>query len=369
MGTIVFHRVSKRFGRVEALKELSLTCEPGELTVVLGHSGAGKTTLLRLLAGLEIADEGELRIDGAVVNDLPARARGVSMAFESYALYPQRTVFDNMAFSFRVARGDKKVSEEEIGRRVRDMADLLEIGQLLERLPRQLSGGQRQRVALGRTLVRDASVHLLDEPIAHLDAKLRHHLRGGLKHLQRGRGATTLWTTPDQLEAVSVADRIAVFNHGVLEQAGTPADLYERPKNEYIACTLGEPPMNIIEADVHRDGGDWGLRLGGASLPVGPGVSGPLGRLNGEGRVSVGFRPSDVAIHLSPPTGPSLETEVIVHEPLGQYGVVTVGAGEDALKVKTGKEVRPESGVRAWLVPNPDRYHFFNPRTGESLGA
>ena len=139
MGTIVFHRVSKRFGRVEALKELSLTCEPGELTVVLGHSGAGKTTLLRLLAGLEIADEGELRIDGAVVNDLPARARGVSMAFESYALYPQRTVFDNMAFSFRVARGDKKVSEEEIGRRVRDMADLLEIGQLLERLPRQLS--------------------------------------------------------------------------------------------------------------------------------------------------------------------------------------------------------------------------------------
>ncbi|HJM42289.1 MAG: ABC transporter ATP-binding protein [Nitrospinota bacterium] len=369
MGTIVFHRVSKRFGRVEALKELSLTCEPGELTVVLGHSGAGKTTLLRLLAGLEIADEGELRIDGAVVNDLPARARGVSMAFESYALYPQRTVFDNMAFSFRVARGDKKVSEEEIGRRVRDMADLLEIGQLLERLPRQLSGGQRQRVALGRTLVRDASVHLLDEPIAHLDAKLRHHLRGGLKHLQRGRGATTLWTTPDQLEAVSVADRIAVFNHGVLEQAGTPADLYERPKNEYVARALGEPPMNIIEADVHRDGGDWGLRLGGASLPVGPGVSGPLGRLNGEGRVSVGFRPSDVAIHLSPPTGPSLETEVIVHEPLGQYGVVTVGAGEDALKVKTGKEVRPESGVRAWLVPNPDRYHFFNPRTGESLGA
>jgi ABC-type sugar transport system ATPase subunit len=249
------------------------------------------------------------------------------------------------------------------------MADLLEIGQLLERLPRQLSGGQRQRVALGRTLVRDASVHLLDEPIAHLDAKLRHHLRGGLKHLQRGRGATTLWTTPDQLEAVSVADRIAVFNHGVLEQAGTPADLYERPKNEYVARALGEPPMNIIEADVHRDGGDWGLRLGGASLPVGPGVSGPLGRLNGEGRVSVGFRPSDVAIHLSPPTGPSLETEVIVHEPLGQYGVVTVGAGEDALKVKTGKEVRPESGVRAWLVPNPDRYHFFNPRTGESLGA
>lgn len=366
MGAIVFHRVSKQFGRIGALKELSLTCESGELTVVLGHSGAGKTTLLRLLAGLEIADEGELRIDGAVVNDLPARARDVSMAFESYALYPQRTVFDNMAFSFRVA---KKVSEEEIGRRVRDMADLLEIGQLLDRLPRQLSGGQRQRVALGRALVRDASVYLLDEPIAHLDAKLRHLLRGGLKHLQRDRGATTLWTTPDQLEAVSVADRIAVFNQGVLEQAGTPADLYERPKNEYVACTLGEPPMNIIEADVHRDGGDWGLRLGGASLPVGPGVSGPLGRLNGDGRVSVGFRPSDVAIHLSPPPGPSLETEVIVHEPLGQYGVVTVRTGEDALKVKTGKEVRPDSGARAWLVPNPDRYHFFNPRSGESLGV
>jgi ABC-type sugar transport system ATPase subunit len=367
MGSVVLNRISKRYGPVEALKQVDFTCESGELTVLLGHSGAGKTSLLRMIAGLEIVDEGEILLDGRVVNDDPPRNRGVSMAFESYALYPQRTVFDNMAFSFRVAGKGKTDSEEEVRRRVQDMADILEIGHLLDRLPRQLSGGQRQRVALGRTLVRDASVHLLDEPIAHLDAKLRHQLRGGLKHLQRERGFTTIWTTPDQMEAMSIADRIAVFNHGVMEEVGPPAELYERPKNVYVARSLGEPPMNIVEANAQQEGGSWTLEIQGVSLPVSQESARPLATLNGNRRVSVGFRPSDVAIHTEPPPVPALETEVIVYEPLGQYGVITVRTGEEEVKVKTHKGLHLESGTQAWLVPDPGRYYFFDPHTEESL--
>ncbi|MFQ5912559.1 MAG: ABC transporter ATP-binding protein [Nitrospinota bacterium] len=368
MGTVVLKDVSKRYERIEALKGVELACEQGELTVLLGHSGAGKTTLLRLIAGLETADEGEILLDGRIVNDDPPRTRAVSMAFESYALYPQLTVFDNMAFSFRVAAATARPSTEEVRRRVQDMADLLEIGHLLDRLPRQLSGGQRQRVALGRTLVRDATVHLLDEPIAHLDAKLRHQLRGGLKHLQRNRRATTIWTTPDQLEAMSIADRIAVFNHGVLEEVGSPTDLYERPKNKYIARSLGEPPMNIFDANLGRADGGWALEVGGVSLPISPEAARPLAGWNGNNRVSVGIRPSDITIHTEPPTGASLEAEVIVLEPLGQYKVVAVRSQGEELKIKTGKGVHAEPGSRAWLAPDPGCYYFFNPLTGESLG-
>ncbi len=367
MGTVVLEELSKRFGQVEALKGVDLTCEPGELTVLLGHSGAGKTTLLRVIAGLEIADEGKILLDGRVVNDDPPRSRGVSMAFESYALYPQLTVFDNIAFSFRVATGKRRPSPEEVRRRVQEMADLLEIGHLLDRLPRQLSGGQRQRVALGRTLVREATVHLLDEPIAHLDAKLRHLLRGSLKHLQRDRKATTVWTTPDQLEAMSIADRIAVFNHGVLEQVGAPADLYENPKNEYVARSLGEPPMNIFPAETRHSKGGWTLETAGVSMPVAAEAAGVLSEVNGDRRVRVGIRPSDIAIHSEPPPGPSLEAEVLRFEPLGQYGVVTVRCLGEEMKIKTGKGVQVDSGTRAWLVPDPLCYYLFNPRTGESL--
>ena len=197
------------------------------------------------------------------------------------------------------------------------MAELLEIDQLLDRLPRQLSGGQRQRVALGRTLVRDAVVHLLDEPIAHLDAKLRHQLRGGLKHLQRDRGATTVWTTPDQLEAMSIADQVAVMNHGVLEQLGSPSALYQHPKNEYVARSLGEPPMNILPASVRRANGEMQLEINGISLPVRGESARVLAQSNGDGRISMGIRPTDISVQAERARDPSLESEVVVFEPLG----------------------------------------------------
>ncbi|MFQ5693138.1 MAG: ABC transporter ATP-binding protein [Nitrospinota bacterium] len=370
MASIALNRLYKRYGKTEALKDVSLTFETGELTVVMGHSGAGKTSMLRVIAGLELADQGEIQIDGTVVNDLPPRNRDVSIAFESYALYPNFTVLDNIAFSLRVSSIRTRIPREEIVRRVQEMADLLEIGHLLDRLPRQLSGGQRQRVALGRALVRKASAHLLDEPIAHLDAKLRHQLRGTLKRLQKERGITTIWTTPDQLEAMSIGDRIVVLNKGVIEQIGSPSELYERPKNQFVARSLGEPPMNFLDARIHQRDGAWFLDMegaGGASLSLPPETAGPLMEKNGGDRVTVGIRPSDIEIRSEPPAAGAAPAEVILYEPLGQYGVATVRALERELKVKTNKGVDYQPGTQAWLVPNPNRYYFFHPQTGESL--
>ena len=368
MGVVELKSVSKEFGDVEVLKEIAFRCESGDLTVLLGHSGAGKTTILRMISGLESIDRGEIRIDGRVVNDEPPRARGTSMAFESYALYPQLSVFENMAFSFRLsAKRGKNSKGEDVSNRVREMGSLLEIDHLLDRLPRQLSGGQRQRVALGRTLVRDASIHLLDEPIAHLDAKLRHQLRGGLKHLQRNRGATTLWTTPDQLEAIAIADQIAVMNHGVLEQIGSPSELYRNPKNEYVARSLGDPPMNLLSASLSQANGDMRFDFGGTGFPILGEPGRVLGKLEREEQVSIGIRPSDFSVHTVRPQEPSFESEVAVLEPLGHYGVLTARCSGSAIKVKVDKGVHPDIGTRIWLVPSSDRYYFFNPRTGESL--
>ena len=367
MARVDLSGVSKRFGRTQAVRDVDLACEADRLTVLLGHSGAGKTTLLRLIAGLETVDRGAISIGDTLVNELPCRARAVSMAFESYALYPRKTVFDNMAFSFQATAGNSRVSATEARRRVDAIAELLGIGPLLERLPYQLSGGQRQRVALGRALVRDAAVHLLDEPIAHLDAKLRHQLRGELKHLQKERGRTTLWCTPDQLEAMSIADRIAIFRDGVKVQEGTPLDLYERPKNRFVAASLGDPAINFFDTEVERRGGAWHLATPQWSLPVAEADTPALGRLKDEGRVILGMRPNDIAIHRAPPESPAIEAEVLVFEPLGAYSVVTAQSGDQRFKVKAGTDLELGAGARAWFVPEPSRYYFFHPETGEAL--
>ena len=360
MAKVSFQRVSKRFEHTPALGDVDLQCESGRLTVVLGHSGAGKTTLLRLIAGLEIADSGRIEIGDKLVNELPCRERNVSMAFESYALYPSKTVFGALAAA---------TAPDDARRQVGRIAELLQIESLLDRLPRQLSGGQRQRVALGRALVREAEVHLLDEPIAHLDAKLRHRLRGELKHLQMERGRTTVWCTPDQIEAMSIADRIAVFNRGVKVQDGAPIDLYERPRNRFVAGSLGDPAINFFDADVEQRGDAWYLATPEWSLPVAEAYVAPLQRLKDRRRVSVGIRPSDIAIHRDRPEIPAIEADILVLETLGSYSVVTAQAGDRNFKVKAGSEATLEltAGARAWLAPDSSRYHFFHPESGEAL--
>ena len=272
MSSVAFLGVSKRFGRVEAVRELTLEVADGELMVLVGPSGSGKTTALRMLAGLEAVDEGQIEIDGRVVNGVAPRARDVAMVFQDYALYPQMTVRDNMAFGLR----RRRLPRGEIDRRVTDTCQTLGLSELLDRRPRELSGGQQQRVALGRALVREPSVLLMDEPLSNLDAALRVQARGEIRRLQREVGTTTVYVTHDQVEALTLGDRIAVMNEGRLEQAGTPEQLYDEPANVFVGGFIGSPPMSFLRWD--------GALLGVRPEHVRPWSDGLLGPV--EGRVA-----------------------------------------------------------------------------------
>jgi multiple sugar transport system ATP-binding protein len=250
---VAFLGVAKRFGTVEAVRDLTLEIPDGELTVLVGPSGSGKTTALRMLAGLEEVDAGRIEIGGRVVNDVSPRDRDVAMVFQDYALYPQMTVYDNMAFGLR-RRG---LGRPEIDRRVRGASDVLGLGGLFGRRPRELSGGQQQRVALGRALVREPQVLLMDEPLSNLDAQLRAQARGEIRRLQSEVGTTTLYVTHDQVEAMTLGDRIAVMSEGVIEQTGTPEELYERPANVFVGGFIGSPAMSFLPPE---DGTVIGVR-------------------------------------------------------------------------------------------------------------
>ncbi len=269
MAGVEFRGVSKRFGSVEAVRELTLDVADGELMVLVGPSGSGKTTALRMLAGLEALDAGEVAIDGRVVNRVAPRERDVAMVFQDYALYPQMTVRDNMAFGLR-RRG---MERSEIDRRVRETCRTLGLDELLERRPRELSGGQQQRVALGRALVREPRVLLMDEPLSNLDAQLRVQARGEVRRLQQEVGTTTVYVTHDQVEALTLGDRIAVMNEGRLEQVGTPEELYEQPANVFVGGFIGSPPMSFLP---------WnGATLGVRPEHVRPWEDGLLGPIEG----------------------------------------------------------------------------------------
>ncbi|HET8919145.1 MAG TPA: ABC transporter ATP-binding protein [Xanthobacteraceae bacterium] len=252
MATVNTKEIRKQFGDVVAVDGISLAASDGEFLVLLGPSGCGKTTLLRIISGLEKPTSGEVLIDGQVVNDLPPRARGIAMVFQSYGLYPHLTVWNNIAFPLKT----QGVRRDEIKRKVEWASSLLGINRLAQRRPRQLSGGERQRVALARALVRDPTVFLLDEPLSNLDAKLRASARSELKQFQRTVRTATIYVTHDQVEAMGMGDRIAVIDHGKLRQVGTPAEIYDNPADEFVATFLGTPPMNLVE----RDGGSMGFR-------------------------------------------------------------------------------------------------------------
>jgi multiple sugar transport system ATP-binding protein len=252
LATVTTREIRKQFDDVVAVDGISLEARDGEFMVLLGPSGCGKTTFLRIIAGLEKPTSGQVAIDGQVVNDMPPRARGIAMVFQSYGLYPHLTVWNNIAFPLRT----QGTSRDEIKRKVEWAAGLLGIAHLAQRRPRQLSGGERQRVALARALVRDPTVFLLDEPLSNLDAKLRASARSELKQFQRSVRTATIYVTHDQVEAMGMGDRIAVIDHGKLRQVGTPAEIYEHPADEFVASFLGTPPMNLIESN----GGSMGFR-------------------------------------------------------------------------------------------------------------
>ncbi len=281
MSSVAFHGVSKRFGTVEAVRELTLDVADGELMVLVGPSGSGKTTALRTLAGLEAVDAGSLEIGGQDVTRVAPRDRDVAMVFQDYALYPQMTVRDNMAFGLR----RRRLAREEIDRRVTETCRTLGLGELLQRRPRELSGGQQQRVALGRALVRQPSVLLMDEPLSNLDAQLRVQARAEIRRLQREVGTTTLYVTHDQVEALTLGDRIAVMNEGRLEQVGTPEELYDEPANRFVGGFIGSPPMSFLPWD--------GVVVGVRPEHVRPWARGPARPDRGARGVRRGFGAGD----------------------------------------------------------------------------
>jgi ABC-type sugar transport system ATPase subunit len=358
LASVRFSEVDKRYGDVDAVRGLSLEIADGEFMVLVGPSGSGKTTALRMLAGLESISGGEIAIGERVVNRVAPRERDIAMVFQDYALYPQMTVFDNLAFGLR----RRKVPKDEIAERVRAAADLLDIGRFLERKPGQLSGGQAQRVALGRALVRKPQVFLMDEPLSNLDAKLRTQTRGEIKRVQKEVRTTTVYVTHDQVEAMTMGDRIAVMNDGVLEQVGTPEELYERPANRFVAGFIGSPAMTFFDAAAV--GEDGGVRLRGDAVDVLlPGVAG----LRGD--VTVGVRPEAARLWNGGAAGLAgpLRGTVTYLEALGRESFVGVEIGGAILAVFQEGRVALEPGDDVEFGLVPDGLRYFSPDGGEAL--
>jgi sn-glycerol 3-phosphate transport system ATP-binding protein len=347
MATLELRDVKKTFGKLEVVHGITIGIDKGEFVVIVGPSGCGKSTLLRMVAGLEEITAGEVAIAGRVVNDLEPKDRDIAMVFQNYALYPHMNVFDNMAYGLRM-RG---MPRAEIEARVRDAARILELEPLLDRKPRQLSGGQRQRVAMGRAIVRHPQVFLFDEPLSNLDAKLRVQMRLELQKLHRRLGVTSLYVTHDQVEAMTLGQRIIVMNAGRAEQIGTPAEIYARPATTFVAGFIGSPPMNLLPATV--DGGGASLALDGGALTLPRGVSRLAGR-----KLLFGVRPEHLRLG-----GDAFEMEVEMVESLGADHLVHGRLGREPLVVRAGSEANPEPGSRVRVGFDADAVHWFDPET------
>jgi ABC-type sugar transport system ATPase subunit len=335
MATVTFDRVTKRFGGTTAVAELSLEIEDGEFMVLVGPSGSGKTTALRLLAGLEALSSGSIRIGERVVDDVAPRERDIAMVFQDYALYPQMSVRQNLAFGLKI----RKLSRTEIGRRVDETASMLGIEMLLDRKPRQLSGGQRQRVALGRALVREPQVFLMDEPLSNLDAKLRAQTRAEIRRLQREVGTTTVYVTHDQVEAMTMGDRIATMRDGVLEQVGDPDSVYEQPANTFVASFIGSPAMSLARVGLDRRNGDVALLLGAQRISLGTAADVPADVIIGVRAEHARLWDSEAGL-----LGP-IDGRVAYVEALGRETLIGVEAGDDAqVIVEAEGNVRVEPG-------------------------
>jgi multiple sugar transport system ATP-binding protein len=358
--------IKKAFGSSAILRGVDLEIAEGTFAVLVGPSGCGKSTLLRLVAGLEEADEGTIALAGRDVTKLPPRDRDVAMVFQSYALYPHLTVKDNLAFGLRL-RGTPPA---EIAQRIEEASKMLGLGQLLERFPKQLSGGQRQRVAMGRAIVRRPNLFLFDEPLSNLDAALRAEVRVDIRRLHDRLGATTLYVTHDQVEAMTLADTLWVLNGGLVEQKGPPLEVYERPRTKFVATFLGSPQMNMTEGVLRRERGAFVAEGGGFSAALDKDRFGPALE---EGRaVTIGIRPHDLGLAKSGAT-PTCELKVEIVEMLGSEAfahgwlkssgptVIARLEADDARAIKTGAAVP--------LAVSPGRVHLFDPKTGVSLCA
>ncbi|KAA0099964.1 sn-glycerol-3-phosphate ABC transporter ATP-binding protein UgpC [Mycolicibacterium sp. P1-18] len=350
MAEVEFRDVTRKYaGGTVALKNLNLTVGDGEFLILVGPSGCGKSTALRLLAGLDKPTSGEIRIGGAVVNGLAPGERDIAMVFQNYALYPHMTVYRNLAYGLR----QRRTPRDEVERRVRETAALLEIDQLLDRKPGQLSGGQRQRVAMGRALVRKPQAFLLDEPLSNLDAKLRNQVRGDLKRLHRELPVTSIYVTHDQVEAMTLGDRLCVMSGGEVQQIGTTDDIYNRPANTFVAAFMGSPPMNLLPGVVRHGM----LHVGDAAITAAATPDGP---------VTVGVRPEHLAVHTTVAEG-MVPARVDFVEPLGSHALVTAIVAEDTrVVVQAPAATLLDPGTRVGLAMPPERTYFFDAVTGDA---
>jgi multiple sugar transport system ATP-binding protein len=343
---VAFQGIQKSFGPVRVLEELSLTVAAGEFLVLLGASGSGKTTALRILAGLETATSGRVLIGNRDVTDILPKYRDVSMVFQSYALYPHKTVAENIGFPLKVRRVPK--AEQDVA--IREAAAQVQLEGLLDRYPRQLSGGQRQRVALARAIIRRPSVFLMDEPLSNLDAKLRGHMRAELKHMQNDLGITTIYVTHDQIEAMTLAHRVAILEKGILQQLATPAEIYNNPANLFVAQFIGSPPMNVMTGALE----DSHFLTRGARVAT-P-VSGRIGK------AVLGVRPEDCSV-VAAETG-DVAGDIYATELIGDHTLVTVRSGTDMLTVKAPKDFTARLGDAAGIAMQRSHLFVFDAESG-----
>ncbi|MEQ9041817.1 MAG: sn-glycerol-3-phosphate ABC transporter ATP-binding protein UgpC [Silicimonas sp.] len=352
MAEVQIRDVRKAYGAVEVIHGMDFTIPDGEFVVLVGPSGCGKSTLLRMIAGLESITSGKIAIGERVVNSVPPSDRDIAMVFQNYALYPHKTVRSNMAFALRMRKMDKA----EIDRRVNQAADVLGLEPYLDRYPRALSGGQRQRVAMGRAIVRDPEVFLFDEPLSNLDAKLRVQMRAEIRELHQRLKTTTVYVTHDQIEAMTMADRIVVMENGYIRQIGAPLELYDRPANRFVAGFIGSPSMNLLDGVVRKDGGTE-IEVAGRRFPVADGPEMAEGR-----KVVFGVRPEDLTL-----AEDGLPATVSVVEPTGSETHVLSRADNGEIVAVFRERHALIPGQPIFLSPNRDRVHLFDADNGERL--
>lgn len=361
MAEIRIENVVKTFGKVRAVDNVSLTVNDQEFMVLLGPSGCGKTTLLRAIAGLGMADAGHIFIGGREVTYLPPRERGISMVFQSYAIFPHMTVYDNIAFGLKMRHAERR----EIERHVRSAAELLHIEDMLDRYPSQMSGGQRQRVAVARAIAVQPKVLLMDEPLSNLDALLRLRMRAELKRLLAEIKATTIYVTHDQIEALSMGDRIAVMRDGLILQCDTPTRVYDRPADRFVGGFIGNPPMNFLEGQVQRENGTLGVQVGDFRLTPAEEMIPTLAPYDGQ-NVLVGIRAENMET-LSQPAPDALRVRVLVVEPLGSQNLLTIQMANDVIKVATHPDFPAAPDGDLWLRFPADKIRWMDCRSGKAL--
>ncbi len=363
MAQVVLKDINKFYDAVHAVIDVNLQIHDKEFVVFVGPSGCGKTTTLRMIAGLEAISSGDISIDGTVVNNLAPMDRDIAMVFQNYALYPHMSVFDNMAFGLKM----RKFAKPEIKKRVNEAAEILGIGEYLKRKPRQLSGGQRQRVALGRAIVRHPRVFLFDEPLSNLDAKLRVQMRVELKKLHQRLGTTAVYVTHDQVEAMTLGDRVVVMKDGVVQQVGEPLDLYNSPANRFVAGFIGSPAMNFATVTMANGDGRLTAKNAGFELEV-PVAHVDRLRSHVGRQVTIGIRPEDLHVATdADPVGLTFPSKVEVIEQLGSEILLDVRAGTDMMVAAVEPTVRAKVDEQLRLAVNPARLHFFDAKTEAAI--